>query len=85
MNLKLAKMLRRMAKDAHATMKPNDPVGEYRINNKTGEIRNVQNSLRGVYRRLKKEPRVRAFAYSFNAEQRQLRAVQKLPQEGGLQ
>jgi hypothetical protein len=85
MNLKLAKTLRRMAKDALATIEEKAEVGTYLKHNKTGVVINARNSLRGVYRRIKREPRVRIIAYQINAEQRQLRSVQKLSEERGLQ
>ena len=85
MNLKLAKTLRRMAKDAQATMPEKAEVGTYLQHQKTGVIINARNSVRGIYRRLKREPSVRIIAYQINAEQRQLRSVQKLSEERGLQ
>ncbi len=88
MNDKLAKMLRRMAKDALEQVEGQGqtaPDGTYMQHQKTGVIINARNTLRGVYRRLKKEPRVRIVASQINAEQRQLRSVQKLSQEGRLQ
>jgi hypothetical protein len=78
MNLKLAKTLRRMAKDALATLETQSEPGTYRQHQKRGNIENMPNTLRGVYRRIKKEPRVRAFAYQINAESRQLRRLSEL-------
>ena len=55
MNLKLAKRLRRFARQVHATMPEPGEVGTYVQHKVTKAIHCAQNSPRGVYRRLKKD------------------------------
>jgi hypothetical protein len=94
MNQKLAKTLRRMAKDAHATLDETtkaplhdkDPSRQVYLREQQRGFRFCHpRSVRGIYRRIKKESSVRSFAREIIIEQRKLRQLQKLSQEGRLQ